>query len=200
MPMIWAMGDSHAAHLQGLLYALHNTLGVGVHLISTPGRSFPFRNKNRIFEPRLQIYAETSEDFKAGDIVLISRLYLSRTIPPVANNLKYWLKAVEALADELAAKGVHLLVTGPPPMFPFDSIRTCKLEERDVCRVERAVLEPVIKQVMDQLLAIEASKENVIVFDTFEAVCPATAKYCFPDNGSTYLFRNKDHFNALGSG
>ena len=42
MPTIWTMGDSHSGHLQGMLYELHDTLGVGVHLVETPGWSFPF--------------------------------------------------------------------------------------------------------------------------------------------------------------
>jgi hypothetical protein len=37
------------------------------------------------------------------------------------------------------------------------------------------------------------------VFDIFASVCPAGDPYCYPDNGSSFLYRDKDHFNSLGS-
>jgi len=80
MPTIWAMGDSHSGHLQGMLYELHNRLGVGVHLVETPGWSYPFP-PGKLFPPRTQVFEAISEYFKPGDIVVVSRLFMTRTRP-----------------------------------------------------------------------------------------------------------------------
>ncbi|MGB7249718.1 MAG: acyltransferase, partial [Phormidesmis sp.] len=39
--MIWAAGDSHIGHLQGLFRSVRDKTGLGVHLIETPGIFFP---------------------------------------------------------------------------------------------------------------------------------------------------------------
>ena len=58
---------------------------------------------------------------------------------------------------------------------------------------------PVIDEVMQGLTELETSNANIAVFDIFESVCPADEEYCYPDNGSSFLYRDKDHFNSLGS-
>ena len=52
---------------------------------------------------------------------------------------------------------------------------------------------------MGQLTDLETSKSNVAVFNIFDSVCPADDEHCYPDNGSSFLYRDKDHFNSLGS-
>jgi len=198
MPTIWAMGDSHSGHLQGMLYELHGKLGAGVHLVETPGWSFPFP-AGRQFAPRNEVFSEISQEFKPGDIVLVSRIFLSRTLPYSLLELRPWLYNVSRLADDLAKKQVHLIITGPPPIFHFDDVRECSLDERDSCRFERDELAPLVDHVIEQLARLETSHENVAVFNIFESVCPPDEKYCYPDNGISFLYRDKDHFNSLGS-
>ena len=198
MPTIWGMGDSHVGHLQGLLYELHDTLGVGVHLVGTPGWPFPFQGDGE-YEPRNQVFSDISAKFKPGDIVLISRIYLSRSAPHTIKDLRQWLYRLSKLAEDLAEKGVSVVVTGPPPIFDFDDIRECKLDEREKCGMERAAIIPVIDQVMEQLYRLESVYESITVFSIFDLVCPPDAEYCYPDNGSSYLYRDRDHFNSLGS-
>jgi hypothetical protein len=89
MPTIWTMGDSHSGHLQGMLYELHKKLGVGVHLIETPGWSFPLP-AGKQFAPRQKVFDEIYATFKPGDIVLIPRLYLSRSYPYTIEELRPW--------------------------------------------------------------------------------------------------------------
>ncbi len=198
MPMIWAMGDSHSGHLQGMLFELHERLGVGVHLVETPGWSFPFP-AGKEFVPRKEVFDSISTQFKPGDVVLVSRLFISRALPNAAMEIRPWLYNAGRLADDLAAKGVHLIITGPPPIFPYDDIRECSLEERDSCRLDRDTFAPLVEQVTEQLTALAAGRSNIAVFDIFESVCPTGDKYCYPDNGSSFLYRDKDHFNSLGS-
>jgi hypothetical protein len=173
-------------------------LGVGVHLVETPGWTFPLP-AGRQFAPRMKVFDEIYPMFKRGDIVLIPRLYLSRARPYVIDELRPWLYNVGRLADDLDTKGVSIIVTGPPPIFPYKDIRECSLDEREGCRLERATLVPLVDQVMGQLTKLESSNSNVAVFNIFDSVCPTSEKYCYPDNGRSFLYRDKDHFNSLGS-
>jgi len=198
MPTIWAMGDSHSGHLQGMLYELHEKLGVGVHLIETPGWSFPFP-AGKEFAPRVDVFDEISAEFKPGDIVLVSRIFLTRTRPYSVLELRPWLYNASRLAEDLAKRGMYLVITGPPPLYHYDDIRECNLDERESCRVERGELAPLIDQVIEQLIELETSNRNVAVFNIFDSVCPASDAYCYPHNGSSFLYRDKDHFNSLGS-
>jgi hypothetical protein len=198
MPTIWAMGDSHSGHLQGMLYELHERLGVGVHLIETPGWSFPFE-PGKEFAPRKEVFSRISREFRPGDIVLVSRLYISRTLPHTVIEVRPWIYNASRLAEDLARKDVHLVVTGPPPIFPYNDIRECSLDERESCRLERAAFASLVDQVMELLTELEARNENVAVFNIFDAVCLADEEFCYPDNGSSFLYRDKDHFNSLGS-
>jgi peptidoglycan/LPS O-acetylase OafA/YrhL len=198
MPTIWTMGDSHSGHLQGMLYELHDRLGVGVHLVETPGWSFPFPAGKK-FAPREAVFGEISAMFKRGDIVLVSRIFLTRTRPYSVLELRPWLYNASRLAEDLARQGVRLVITGPPPLFHYDDIRECSLDEKESCRVARDELAPLIDQVMEQLTELETSNTNVAIFNIFESVCPANDRYCYPHNGSSFLYRDKDHFNSLGS-
>jgi peptidoglycan/LPS O-acetylase OafA/YrhL len=198
MPTIWTMGDSHSGHLQGMLYELHNRLGVGVHLVETPGWSFPFP-PGKGFPPRTAVFDEISQLFKPGDVVLVSRLFISRTEPNTVQEIRPWIYNAGRLADDLASKGVSLIITGPPPIFPYKDIRECSLDERVSCRLERDAFAVLVEEVMTLLAELEGNKNNVTVFNIFDSVCPLGDDYCYPDNGNSFLYRDKDHFNSLGS-
>ncbi len=198
MPTIWAMGDSHSGHLQGMLYEVHERLGIGVHLIETPGWSFPFE-PGKEFAPRKEVFRRISQKFRPGDIVLLSRLYIDRELPHAVIEVRPWLYLVSRLAEDLAGKGVNLVVTAPPPVFPYKDIRECSLDDRKSCALDRDTFAPLVDQVMELLDKLEASNSNVAVFEIFGSACPAGDEYCYPDNGSSFLYRDKDHFNSLGS-
>ena len=198
MPTIWAMGDSHSGHLQAMLYEVHDRLGVGVHLVETPGWSFPFEPAKE-FAPRKELFSRIEPLFQPGDIVLVSRLFIERTLPHALQEFRPWLYLSGLLADELARKGVRLVITGPPPIFPYNDIRECSLEERESCQLDRDAFSPLVDEVMGLLTDLEASRDNISVFSIFETACPDGDRYCYPDNGSSFLYRDKDHFNSLGS-
>lgn len=173
-------------------------MGAGVHLIEAPGWSFPLP-AGRVFAPRTEVFSRISPQFRPGDIVLVARMYLSRSDPPTVLELRPWVYNASRLAEDLAGKGVNLVVTGPPPIFHYDDIRECSLDEREGCRVARDAIAPVIDQVMELLTQLETSNSNVAVFDIFDSVCPAGEDYCYPDNGGSFLYRDRDHLNSLGS-
>lgn len=198
MPTIWTMGDSHSGHLQGMLYELNDRLGVGVHLVETPGWSFPFE-PGQEFAPRKELYSRIYALFQPGDIVVLSRLYITRSLPYTGIEIRPWLYNVSRLAEDLAKKDVRVVLTGPPPIFPYKDIRECSLAEKDSCRLKRAEFAPLVNEVMELLTQVATDHENVAVFNIFDSVCPADKEYCYPDNGSNFLYRDKDHFNSLGS-
>ena len=198
MPTIWTMGDSHSGHLQGMLFEVHERLGVGVHLVETPGWSFPFEPAKN-FEPRRDLYERIYPLFEPGDIVMLSRLLISRSEPHEALEIRPWIYLTSLLAQDLVKRGVHVIVTGPPPIFPFNDIRECTLDDRAGCRVDRDEFAPLVEHVMELLARLEQDNPNVTIFEMFDAACPDGDRYCYPDNGSSYLFRDKDHFNSLGS-
>ncbi len=198
MPTVWAMGDSHSGHLQAMLYEVHDRLGVGLHLVETPGWSFPFEPAKE-FAPRKELFSRIEPLFQPGDVVLVSRLFIERTQPHTLLEIRPWLYLTGLLADQLAEKGVRLMITGPPPIFPYDDIRECSLEERESCQLRRSEFAPLVDEVTDLLTGIEDSRDNVSIFGIFETVCPDGDRFCYPDNGTSFLYRDKDHFNSLGS-
>ena len=199
MPTIWAMGDSHVGHLQGLLHELHDLEGVGIHFVITPGRHFPASQGDE-YPPRELIFNKVLENLKPGDLVLISRLYLERNGTAAPNSdIPIWIERVSRLAKELKEKQVWLAVASPPPMFTFEDVRECDISNRDFCSVERAGIARSSDKVLQQLRALEKDNSNVIVIDMFALVCPAPAKRCYPDDGTRFLYRDKDHFNSVGS-
>jgi hypothetical protein len=129
----------------------------------------------------------------------VSRLFMTRTQPYGIEEIRPWIYNAGRLADDLGAKDMKLVITGPPPIFPYDDIRECKLAERESCRLNRNEFVPLVDEVMELLTDLEVSKSNVAVFDIFNAVCPQGDRYCYPDNGTSFLYRDKDHFNSLGS-
>lgn len=200
LPRVWAMGDSHIAHLQALIYELHHRIGMGVHLIATPGRPFPSIWGDE-YAPRKIIFDRVMADAKPGDILLISRLAFARGYwpPKLAPGYSKWAREIGAMAETLQAKGISIVVVSPPPIFNFDDVRECRLSVREYCG------EPREKILKSNYLAIYTlgllltNVENVHLFHPFNTLCPPDQAYCYPDDGERFLFRDKDHLNTEGA-
>ncbi|MGC1497913.1 MAG: acyltransferase family protein [Sulfitobacter sp.] len=196
---LWVMGDSHAGHLQGALLKLRDEYGFGVHLIETPGNTYPVINPQG-FSPRETLFKETQEHWKPGDIVVLSRLYLSREDPlRVLRDVPQWLEMVDFLADDLRQSGIDLLLIGPPPMFSFEDIRACVPADVKSCSIPREGLEVVITEVHQQLSQLAGQYENVAMLDIFEHLCPRQAPICGPTQNGVFQFRDRDHLNTEGA-
>src|SRR5450830_751281 len=163
---VWALGDSHAGHLQGMLYTLHERTGLGVHLIETPGIAYPL---NAPFEPRVRIVNDLLERAKPGDIVLLSRIYLDRSEHYVLGDVASWSTRVSELAAELDKKGLKLVVVGPPPIFSYEDVRACYFDTFGIkpCSEDRAALMKSASQVERLLASALQGKRNAFVFDPF---------------------------------
>jgi hypothetical protein len=199
MPTIWAMGDSHAGQLQGLLYELHENIGVGIHLIETPRFAFPPVTPD-IFPPRVVIFEETLSRLQAGDIVLLSRLYLTRRgLPKPRGDFYTWSERVSRLAVQLEELGVSIVIMGPPPMFQFEDIRSCDPVDVNSCVLERSQYLPYLQPVHHMLDDLAEHHQNVLWFHTFDALCPPTSRYCRSSEGGVFLYRDREHLNSYGA-
>ncbi len=198
-PTIWTLGDSHAGHLQGMLYAAREQAGVGVHLVETPGVAFPM-TKDGWFEPRDALFQQITERLQPGDVVLIARLYVNRAPPhePLAD-LPAWLDEVERLASSLAQRGVTLVVAGPPPMFEYEDIGLCRsgFLGGDSCDIARASIAPQLGAIYRSLGALAARHANLVVFDELSVLCPGPT--CSPLVDRVARFRDRDHLNTFGA-
>jgi peptidoglycan/LPS O-acetylase OafA/YrhL len=198
---VWAMGDSHAGQLQGLLVALHEQTGLGIHLIETPGVPFPEPPQ----APQTDgdaFFAMTLPLLKPGDTILLGRLFLSRTggLKPLPD-VTAWIAAAEALAEQVRPLGVRVVIAGPPPMFRFDSIYGCA-SARDgsgPCDMPRATLAAAIEPVEAAIDAAARRQPNLRLFSAFAVLCPPSDAVCSPVRAWVPQYRDEDHLNSAGS-
>lgn len=196
---IWVMGDSHAGHLQGMLYRLHETTGVGVHLIETAGIPYPF--VRGVFESRQRIVEAVYAHARPGDVVLVSRRYLDRSSGLPVGDLPTWTADLRSLASDLAKRQMQLLVVGPPPMFGFVHTTVCQrtLLSNTACAQDRDSMihgVELVHQTLEQALSAEP---NAHVFHSFDILCPATDTTCTPLHGNTLIYRDREHLNTEGA-
>ncbi len=203
-PMIWAFGDSHIGHLQGLLLEVNRLTGSGFHLIETPGIPFPMTS-NKFLKERKILYNRAQRQFRRGDIVVVSRLFFRRQHElSLPNDLIQWGNYLLALSDDLASNGVSLVVFGPPPIFNVDTIDRCRssiwLRVNAECSILRSRIFPSISLAHQYLQELAESSENAIrVFEPFPYLCPSSDKQCSMSPNGTLYYRDKDHLNAAGS-
>lgn len=200
LPMIWAMGDSHAGHLQGLLHQLHHTAGIGTHLIETPGRPYPFGGQ--VFEPRQRIVAEMHQRARPGDILLVSRLYFQRDDGGgLAADFPAWKDELLPLAKELQKKQMHLVVVGPPPMFLFDSVTICQRRFFGTrrCRIDREIAMRGVESVEQAIRGALNGQPNAHLFSSFGTICPDESSTCSPVRNQMLIYRDRDHLNTGGA-
>jgi peptidoglycan/LPS O-acetylase OafA/YrhL len=200
---IWALGDSHMGHHQGLLYAVHDKVGLGIHLIETPRIPFPM-TESRSLAARETIYESIKPQLQRGDIVLVSRLFLEsnkENKPEI--DLPEWSNKLITLADFLAARGVNLVIIGPPPIFQIEAIDLCRsaLLSRfhSDCSRNRAQLSRKIGSIYNSLTSTAKMRKNIHVFNQFDLLCPISDSSCSVIKNGVLFFRDKDHLNSAGS-
>lgn len=202
--MIWALGDSHIGHLQGLFRNVRDKIGVGVHLIETRGIYFPM-TKQKWLKERQIIYEEIKERLRPGDIVVVSRLFIERGKDNKAiQDLPEWSEEVLVLSDYLSSRGVALVIIGPPPIFRVESIALCQSslwkDLRPNCSIERSQISDSINQVYGSLASTSSSRDNIYVFNQFDFLCPPGKDKCSVFKDGVLAYRDKDHLNTYGSG
>lgn len=197
--MIWILGDSHAGHLQGGIVKLREKAGFGFHLVETPGQAFPSTSPEG-FPIRDILMTSVREQWKPGDIVVLSRLLLTRTDPPkIWHDLDAWYAKIDLFAEELAQEGIDLVLVGPSPMFRFEDLRACNPQEITSCAFERHEQQKLVEDILKPMNALATKHKNIAVLDIFEIACPAIAPLCSPLRESVFIVRDRDHLNVYGA-
>ena len=88
---------------------------------------------------------------------------------------------------------------GPTPMFSFEDILACNVDDLKSCSVSRATLETKIARILEKLHRVTLKHENVFIFDTFSNICPKIDGNCYPKRNGTFIYRDRDHLNSFGS-
>jgi hypothetical protein len=161
---------------------------------------FPPSDPERVFPGRQIIHGRILENAAPGDVIAVSRLYLQHAEPiAAAPDIDRWIEEVSLLSGTLRKRELALVVFGPAPMFSFEDIRACNVDDPNSCSVSRAALEAEIAQIMDKLHRLTREHENVFVFDTFSNVCPNFDDKCYSNRNGTFIYRDRDHLNSFGS-
>lgn len=197
---IWAMGDSHIGHFQALLVALHEDTGVGFHLVETPGQLFP-PPTHMTTSSRDILLNQVKRHLQPGDIIFISRIYLTRTVAPALRDdiIPEWLPVLSQFAEDMKNRSVEVIVAGPPPMYNFADIRICQSTAFKSCAVPRRHLEPVITQTEALLAQLAEQHDNLKILRVFDQLCPPDKPVCLPLRNGFLTMRDRDHLNALGA-
>ena len=199
-PTVWVLGDSHAGHFQGLLVQLHQEFGIGFHLVETVGQVFPSQQAE-ISSSRQALVERMLPLVNPGDVVLISRLYLTRSEPTsvLPGVLNTWIPSLKPFIDQMAERSVKVVVSGPPPAYGFPDIRACNREDVRSCAVPRArILQPV-SEVESALDSLVDAHDNLRILHIFDTLCPEAQESCHPSVDGVFTMRDRDHINAYGA-
>jgi peptidoglycan/LPS O-acetylase OafA/YrhL len=199
-PMVWVIGDSHAGHFQGLLVQLHAERGMGFHLVETVSQVFPPMPGGSAAS-RLGLLDRMRAQMQPGDIVLLSRLYLTRSDPVriLPDVTEHWLPALPAFLEEMSERSVRVIVSGPPPVFQFGDLRSCQREDLGSCAVARAPLAAVVDTLETSLRVLAERHDNLRVLPVFDILCPEDRDVCSPLHERVFTMRDRDHMNVYGA-
>ncbi len=200
-PTLWVMGDSHAGQLRGLLGALRDKAGLGIHLVETPGIPFPLV-PGMSYPLREQLWAQTQPRLRKGDVIVLARLLYDRAdyLRPV-DDLVSWADAVARFANTMQPLGVSVVVMGPVPMYRYPSIARCAPDRtgRTPCDEPRPLLADAAGTIEQAFQAPFKRAPNLFYFDSFASLCPPDLARCSPIRQRVPLYRDRDHLNAVGA-
>jgi peptidoglycan/LPS O-acetylase OafA/YrhL len=202
LPTVWALGDSHAGHLSGMLDAMHKRHGIGYHLVETPGIPFPQTSRN-IFRDRQVIFDNAAARMKKGDAILLSRLYIDRTSRDIVGDLDRWIGKVSDLARIMNDRGIRVAIMQPTPFFSSDSV-SCNssflARLNDECRQSKSEYREIFEPVNSRLRAMRAKNKNIVLLDPTKVLCKkGESSYCARNIRRNAIYRDGDHLNSKGS-
>ena len=212
-PTLLVMGDSHAQHLYPLLGVLRQRHGIGVRTLAPGGGVFPplADGSSRRPDDLRAFYRQQAPLLRRGDALL-----LSSHLGPLTEGrdplLRQWAEAVRELAGPLRARGVTVVVLLPLPEFaapadPYPS-EACLPEwfrprPQPGCAIrlegERQRLRERSLRVRRAVESVLAGTPDVLLFDGFDQLCPASMPRCRSRRGAVTLFRDHDHLTLDGS-
>lgn len=173
---------------------------MGFHLVETPGQAFP-QIPGTETSSRQSLFNDAKKRMKPGDIILISRLYLTRTNPVKTQDslMDKWLPTLSDFVNNMEKQGLIVVVAGPPPLYQFPDIRACRDQSFNSCSIPRQDIAPVIDDIYGALHIIAKSQKNLKILNVFEQLCPSQQNRCYPGIDRHMTMRDRDHLNVYGS-
>jgi peptidoglycan/LPS O-acetylase OafA/YrhL len=224
-PNIFAIGDSHALAFVGLYKRYSLQTGASVTLYINGGCPF-LSLKASEDTPICRASAQASladilTKVKPGDVLFLPSLRLPRFVDQyvryddsVVYGQIFSEQAVherdnavakgKAILDEFVAKGVHVVLEAPMPVFKSPTFRCAerynKLNPicRDGSKVQRDELERLRQPIVTSLNELaKTSPSDVRVWDPFPVLCPHPT--CYALDGKRPLFFDADHVSGYGN-
>ncbi len=124
---------------------------------------------------------EILKNSKPRDIVFIT-IRFARFLEP-ESNLKQWLKALIKFSDELSRKEVNVVLSSPIPEFPLANSQKCRGQNdqwfnkfsKEICSTSKKIYTSKngkYYELINILNEITNQKNNIYLFNFFEAICP----------------------------
>lgn len=207
------LGDSHSQHLYPMLAELRRRHGLGVVSLAPGGGEFPPLpdGRSRRSADLWTFYGRQAPRLRPGDALLLSS-HIGRVAAADSPLLRQWAGRVRDLARPLASRGVLVVVVLPLPEFeapatpyPMEACLPAWFRPWPApgCAVRfedgRARLRQQALRVRQQIEGVLQASPNVVLFDGFDALCPAGAVRCRSVGAEGPLFRDHSHLSRQGS-
>jgi peptidoglycan/LPS O-acetylase OafA/YrhL len=222
---LFVIGDSHAAAYRTMLADVSSQLGIEVHIYEhggcpVAGLLMPMSQTMLCKEYYDSTLTEVGNVAKPNDIVFFASLrmpelsdqfevideaaVITKFHSPEA--VEYRQKALEdtsRLIETFNARGIHVLIDAPLPVFRAPPYRCADWFNRmnPICSpgfsINREFLLELRQPVMDSLGILESRHQNLSVWDPFFVLCKS--ENCSAYDGDKPLFFDGDHLSAHGN-
>jgi peptidoglycan/LPS O-acetylase OafA/YrhL len=224
-PDVFAIGDSHALAFAGLFKRYTIRTAAHVSLYTNGGCPFlslkPGENSAACTANATSALNDMLAKMKPGDILFLPSLRMPRFADQfvrypdiVVEDQLFSPTAVAARAtavvvgkdivDRFTAKGVHVVLEAPLPIFKSPTFRCAEHYNRSnpICRdgttMPRDELKRLRAPVVNSLEEIASESPAAAVWDPFPVLCPHST--CSALDGRIPLFFDADHVSGYGSG
>jgi peptidoglycan/LPS O-acetylase OafA/YrhL len=224
-PNIFAIGDSHALAFVGLYKRYSLLTGASVTLYLNGGCPF-LSLKASEQTPTCQANAQAAlgdilAKIKPGDVLFLPSLRLPRFADQyvryddsvvytqifseqAARTRDEAIAKGKAVLEEFVAKGVHVVLEAPMPVFKSPTFRCAEKYNKlnpichDGSKVPREELERLREPIVASLNELaKTSPDDVRVWDPFPVLCPHST--CYALDGKRPVFFDADHLSGYGN-
>jgi peptidoglycan/LPS O-acetylase OafA/YrhL len=223
---LFVIGDSHAMAYSMMLRELALATGVEVFAYNNGGCPFigllPSEKQNALHcKPYTDAaIARIIDDARPGDVVFMPSLRLPRFSdefarfddadtraamfgPRAVSSRRSGEEEALPILSALAAKGAHIVLEAPTPVFRTQPFRCADWFDRDnpICRsgdrISRAELEALRAPVLASYARLQRAVPAVSVWDPLPVLCPDSI--CSAHAGNEPLFFDGDHLSGYAN-
>jgi peptidoglycan/LPS O-acetylase OafA/YrhL len=215
------LGDSHAWNWANLSAAMHRLEKFDISLwyvpaVPTPPLGWPLqwdRGEDRSVPRQNELLNLALTQLKEGDILVLSNYLLDITRGKQGYaGFRSWLKGLDILAERMGKKGAFVVVSLPAPTFNKDPslnnvMQTACIPQWFRPRVPAGCVLSQPRQelleeaapIVAQLKQLQRRHKNLLLFDPFPILCPASEENCTNYRDGLMLYLDNNHLNTAGS-